>query len=424
MNMQSNETHIQNSQRPDDSSSSASSTNDWDGSGHATVLRRAQQNLPNGLPPMPPPRQTMPIVDTLRPQVPLASAYNNLNSKNPIESTSSDSEFEKIYESRVNAQKSTQHQFLSRKIPEECLLMDRLSVRTENTNIVVPSTNFRKQMKVPDNASQLTFKFSANSIYFPLSDNDIIEPQHKDISLTLKANSAKENNKPNLSSHNKNIQDLILRKINREMTPTISDVYHERNIDLGLAPPLSILLSKNYEENETKTNTIKKANSSETVSDITLNNSLAMYVNEASSSDRCENCKHSSDILCQCKTATKKLTTNAWLNNLNGNSSAPSNDLSIADTTDRKVIQNSFTGNDNESSNLIEDDNNSSNLSSNTLKRGNSPYSDFSKRDEGDGRSVAESQCSGNYKSIDLNANSKLSQVQQRINKFNMNTSK
>lgn len=374
---------------------------------------------------MPPPRQTMPIVDTLRPQVPLASAYNNLNNKNAIESTSSDSEFEKMYESRVQALKSAQQQFLSRKIPEECLLMDRLSVRTENTNIVAPSTNFRKQMKIPDEASQLPFKFSANSIYFPSSDNDVIEPQHKDISLTLKANSAKENNKPNLSSHNKNIQDLILRKINREMTPTISDVYHERNIDLGLAPPLSkLLLSKNYEENDTKTNTIKKANSSETVSDINLNTSLAMYVNEASGSDRCESCKHSSDILCQCKTTTKKLTTNAWLNNLNGNSSAPSNDLSTVDTTDRNVIQNSFNGNDNESSNLIEDDNNSSNMSSNTLKRGNSPYSDLSKRDEGDGRSVAESQCSGNYKTIDLNANSKLSQVQQRINKFNMNSSK
>lgn len=425
-NMQSNETHLQNSQRPDDSSSSASSTNDWDGSGHATVLRRAQQNLPNGLPPMPPPRQTMPIVDTLRTHVSLASSYNNLNSKNAIESIKSDSEFEKMYESRVNAQISAQQQFLSRKIPEECLLMDRLSVRTENTNIVTPSTNFRKQMKVADDASQLPFKFSANSLYFPSSDNDVIEPQHKDISLTLKANSAKENNKPNLSSHNKNIQDLILRKINREMTPTISDVYHERNIDLGLAPPLSkLLLSNNYEENDRKTNTIKKANSTETVSDINLNTSLAMYVNEASSSDRCENCKHSSDILCQCKKATEKLTTNAWLNNLNGNSSAiPSNDLSTADKIDRTAIQNSFNGNDNESNSLTEDDNNSSNMSANTLKRGNSPYSDLSKRDEGDGRSVAESQCSGNYKSIDLNANSKLSQVQQRINKFNMNSSK
>lgn len=33
-----------------------------------------------------------------------------------------------------------------------------------------------------------------------------------------------------------------LRHINRELTPTISEVYHERNIGLGLAPPLAKLL--------------------------------------------------------------------------------------------------------------------------------------------------------------------------------------
>lgn len=420
MNAQQNEAHIQNSQRPDDSSSSASSTNDWDGSGHATVLRRAQQNQPNGLPPMPPPRQTLPLVDSLRPQAP--SVYNNLNGKNAIESTSSDSEFEKMYETRaerMTSQKSVQQQFLSRKISEECLLMDRLSVRTENTTNIAPSTNIRKQLQMPDDETQLPFKFNTNNLYFSSSDSDVIEPQHKDISLTLKANSAKENNKPNLSSHNKNIQDLILRKINREMTPTISDVYHERNMDLGLAPPLSkLLLSKNYEENDTKTNTIKKANSSETVSDMTLNTSLAMYVSDATNPDRCE---HPSDMMCQCKTATKKLLSKPWLNNLNGSTSTTVNDLSTVDTIDRQMVKNSF--NENESSNLIENDNNTSNISTNTLKRGNSPYSDLSKRDEGDGRSVADSQCSGNYKSIDLNANSKLSQVQQRINKFNMNSS-
>lgn len=42
------------------------------------------------------------------------------------------------------------------------------------------------------------------------------------------------------------LQDQILasqmRRLNREATPTISEVYHERNIGLGLAPPLSKLL--------------------------------------------------------------------------------------------------------------------------------------------------------------------------------------
>lgn len=430
INAQSNEPHVP-SQRPDDSSSSASSTNDWDGSGHATVLRRAQQNHPNGLPPMPPPRQMLPLVESLRPQAP--SIYNNLNGKNKgncnnnaLESTSSDSDFERAYDARGDRnimQKPTHQQsLLTRNISEECLLMDRLSVRTENTNNIVPIAAVRKQLQVPDETS-LPFKFNANNLYFSSSDSDVIEPQHKDISLTLKANSAKENNKPNLSSHNKNIQDLILRKINREMTPTISDVYHERNMDLGLAPPLSkLLLSKNYEENDTKTNTIKKVNSSETVSDINLNSSLALYVGESVSvQDRCNICNNPTEMMCQCTTATQKLVSKPWLNNLNGPMpTAPSADL-CNDLIDRQS-KNNFNGNENETPNIIETENITTAITSNTLKRGTSPYSDLSKRDEGDGRSVADSQCSNSYKTIDLNANSKLSQVQQRINKFNMNS--
>lgn len=432
LNAQSNDPHIP-SQRPDDSSSSASSTNDWDGSGHATVLRRAQQqNQPNGLPPMPPPRQMLPLVESLSAQAP--SIFNNLNgtskvNNNALESTSSDSEFERVYEARGdrnNMQKSAQQQtMLSRNISEECLLMDRLSVRTENTNNIVPIAAVRKQLKVADDhETSLPFKFNANNLYFSSSESDVIEPQHKDISLTLKANSAKENNKPNLSSHNKNIQDLILRKINREMTPTISDVYHERNMDLGLAPPLSkLLLSKNYEENDAKTNTIKKVNSTETVSDITLNSSLALYVGvvgETTVQDRCDICNNPTEMMCQCTTGTQKLVTKL-LNNLNGPMpTAPPNDH-CNDLIERQA-KNNFNGNENETPNIIEKQNGSTTITSNSLKRGTSPYSDLSKRDEGDGRSVADSQCSNSYKTIDLNANSKLSQVQQRINKFNMNS--
>lgn len=446
LNAQSNESHVASSQRPDDSSSSASSTNDWDGSGHATVLRRAQQqNQPSGLPPMPPPRQMLPLVESLRPQV---ASYNNLNGKakgnnNAIESTSSDSEFERVYESKV--QKSTQPQssLLTRNISEECLLMDRLSVRTENTNNMVPMPAIRKQLKMADSrdTSTLPFKFNANNLYFSSTDSsDVIESPHKDISLTLKANSAKENNKPNLSSsHNKNIQDLILRKINREMTPTISDVYHERNMDLGLAPPLSkLLLSKNYEENDTKTNTIKKVNSTETVSDINLNTSLALYVGDSPDNELCDICKtHPSmavdgGMMCQCSknaTQTQKSISKPWLNNLNGNSTnaaaASSNEFCNVDTIERHPAKaNNFSGSDNETANIMENEHGSATTTTMATNKRDSTspvYSDLSKRDEGDGRSVtADSQYSNNYKTIDLNANSKLSQVQQRINKFNM----
>lgn len=428
----SNEMHSPGVQRADDSSSSTSSTADWDGSGHATVLRR--QISSHGVPPLPLPRQMHSLADGLRSKASLA--YNNLNGKlkgmqmhslaNAIES--SDSEFERIYETcteRIQSQQLVQPQYAMQNISE---LMDRLSVRTENTNNIGAISVTRKPVQIPEDLQNaaLPFKFIGNQ-YFASSDADILEPQHKDISLTLKANSAKENNKPNLSSHNKNIQDLILRKINREMTPTISDMYHERNLDLGLAPPLSkLLLSKNYEENDAKSSTLNKASSTETLSDITLSTSLARYVTTDSSNDgRCDGCNQS-DASCQCDSKSTKFLSKPWLNNLNGSTVAQQmlkkNDFN-ADPVDRSV-KNAINIGDNEQTNIVASDSNSSNNTQTTIKRDNSPYSELLRRDEGDGRSVADSQCSGNYKSIDLNANKKLSQVQQRIHKFNMNASK
>uniref|UniRef100_A0A182SE25 Uncharacterized protein n=1 Tax=Anopheles maculatus TaxID=74869 RepID=A0A182SE25_9DIPT len=104
--------------RRPDSSSSASSATDWEGSGHATVLRRAAHQG-HHLPPLPPPRQTLPMVESLRPLAPLAPVYNNINgavgpavgpagkssiqnggqkSLSVLESTSSDSEFERSFD--------------------------------------------------------------------------------------------------------------------------------------------------------------------------------------------------------------------------------------------------------------------------------------------------------------------------------------
>lgn len=105
--------HVQNSHRPD-SSSSASSTTDWEGSGHATVLRRANQT--NTLPHLGSSIQTLPLVDSLRPLAPINPVYNNLsigntNRNNTLESTSSDSEFEKGFEMLPNmkSNQSTQN---------------------------------------------------------------------------------------------------------------------------------------------------------------------------------------------------------------------------------------------------------------------------------------------------------------------------
>lgn len=46
-----------------------------------------------------------------------------------------------------------------------------------------------------------------------------------------------------------------LRHINRELTPTISEVYHERNIGLGLAPPLAKLLLNQSNQSAPKSDT-------------------------------------------------------------------------------------------------------------------------------------------------------------------------
>lgn len=406
-----NEMQAQGNQRPD-SSSSASSTTDWEGSGHATVLRRAQHQT-QILPPMPPPRQTLPLVDSLRPLAPLAPVYNNLKSgtdtlTNAIESANSDLEIERSFDTRDRlVQKPMQQPYnMQRKITDEIILMDRLSVRTEVSNNIPAISTVRKPLTIPDDdETTLPFKFNANNLYFSPNDSEVshlIDQSHKEMTLT-KTN-AKENKS---NSHNKNIQDSILRQINREMTPTISEVYHERNLGLGLAPPLSkLLLSKNYEENETKSNSVSKTNLTETVSDI---NPAAI-----SNGERCLLCNSSTDVLCNCK--TKKSTLKPWLNNIAAAASAiSSSDLSSAEILERQT-KNNLNGNDIET-NAVEQD---TTLVSTTSKRSNSPFSDLSRRDEGDGRSVADSQCSGSYKVVDLSTN-KVSQIQQRINKFNMN---
>ncbi|KAL1129648.1 hypothetical protein AAG570_012593, partial [Ranatra chinensis] len=117
------------------------------------------------------------------------------------------------------------------------------------------------------------------------------------------------------------IQDQIratqLTRLNRELTPTISEVYHERNIGLGLAPPLTKLL-------------------------LPQNNSNDLSVIDAENKEKSK----------------------TW--------------LSTAE------LQRFY------SSEIAEVEN---------KPRGGSPCSELSRRDEGDGRSIADSQCSaGSYK--------------------------
>lgn len=387
-----------NSRRPD-SSSSASSTTDWESSGHATVLRRAHHSQVH--PPLPPPRQTLPLVDSLRPLAPLAPVYNNLAlggksiDANGIESTSSDSEFERGFDIptvNLNCLKGRSklkplQQFLSKTISDQIDFIDKLSVRTElSANAAGPSTthtaNPRKPVNLPEDETSISY--GVHNLYFSPNDSETMPPKKE---LALMKSTAKDHK---MGAHSKNIQDSILRHMNREMTPTISDVYHERNLGLGLAPPLSkLLLSKNYEETDTRNASSSKDNNQcENASEEIHVANASILVNtttETISNDRCSGCNGPSEILCNCKTGAaatmKKSTSKPWLSTVVPNMIKTS-DLTTADILDRQT-----------KSNVPE-----SASGHGTTKRSNSPFSDLSRRDEGDGRSVADSQCSGSYK--------------------------
>ncbi|XP_037036612.1 tetratricopeptide repeat protein 28 isoform X2 [Bradysia coprophila] len=391
----------QNSRRPD-SSSSASSTTDWEGSGHATVLRRANQ--PHHMPPLPPPRQTHPLMDNLR--TPLGPVYNNLG----LESTSSDSEFEKGFDLPASSNltafrgKKPLQQFLSRKISDQIGFIDRLNAHTQIN--ATNSNKARKPITLPDDQNSVAF--NTNNLYFSPNDTDTIDPKK---SMALMKINSKEHK---MSNHTKNIQDSIMRQMNREMTPTISEVYHERNIGLGLAPPLTkLLLSKNYDEGD-----VEKSSESSNTNDLDL--SLPTVVNGGTptsngNSERCSKCSNNStDSVCNCKSAsaTIKKSSKPWLSNVIPNVIQAS-DLTTADILER---QNKIKAKTNDIE-LMENVNkiNDGPVSKSGTGRG-SPFTDLSRRDEGDGRSVADSQCSGNYKT-DVNSTV---QVKQIRNKFNL----
>ncbi|XP_063219865.1 tetratricopeptide repeat protein 28 isoform X2 [Bacillus rossius redtenbacheri] len=370
--------------RPD-SSSSASSATDWEGNGHATVLRRTaiiQSHVNHPLPPLPPPRQVHapPMVDSLHP-VPPSSLYapvSNLNTG--FESHSSDSDFGGPAELAYSTTKRpvlNYHNVSTLKLSStnnsaslQSSVMDRLSVRTEMCTIGAPLA--RKTMNIDTLLQNSGVKDSNSRIhYLPMEGNEGLvenclgpvskgfEEASEDIA-SGNSNSSLVSGVP--SSGGNSIQDQIiatqLRRLNRELTPTISDVYHERNIGLGLAPPLSKLLlpsGSSSQGSNLKDNKLHE-------SDVTTNDSLlvpgldtlGLLSDEESLTG--QNSEH-------CKSGISQ----HWLS----------------------------------SSALHHFQQNVPDLSESEGKplSGGSPCSELSRRDEGDGRSIADSQCSaGSYK--------------------------
>lgn len=401
-----------NAMRRPDSSSSASSTTDWEGSGHATVLRRSNQTNQAALPPLPPPRQMLPLVDSLRPLAPLAPVYNNLgistSSSIPnaatLESTSSDSEFERGFKipntvATTMLRVRNQQQFLSRKISSQINFIDRLSVRTELNSQSHPNSvktslvNPRKppaHVNLPDD-DESSLSVNANKLYFSPTES---LPN----SLPKKESSSSSKEHKNNGIHTINIQDSILRHMNREMTPTISEVYHERNLGLGLAPPLSkLLLSKNYEDADVQllsSSGSSNANLKDNVADmIDVTNAISEVSITTVVDTKCGICTES---VCRCKgsngTATIKKSSSSkpWLSNVVTNIVKVS-DIStdILERPSQVATATDVNGGVLIAPALV--------VTNEALKRtaaeAGSIYSDLSPRDEGDGRSVADSQC-------------------------------
>ncbi|XP_057668084.1 tetratricopeptide repeat protein 28 isoform X2 [Diorhabda carinulata] len=346
--------------RPDSSSSTSSAT-DWD-SGHATILRRQAQNQ---VPPLPPPR-IQPLSE-----LPL---YNNL----PVGmlENSSDSELEKMEAKFFSA--TLKNKISYKKVRNPLSAFDRLSVRTEVTpskNIHPVQNQNRKPITLP---SEETLPANERLLYFSPTDED-----SDNNAVALVSSIDKEESEQDLNiadgksgSSSLTIHDTILatqlRHINRELTPTISEVYHERNIGLGLAPPLSKLL----------------LNQSSQVSNLKIDHTALENINiddEEDTNDEmkpviCQKCKSDK---CSCKISKPN---KPWLSeNASALQQIQSSDLTTADILEREVK--------NKKSLMRSERKAKEELDSKRI----SPFSEMSRRDEGDGRSVADSN-SSSYK--------------------------
>lgn len=167
-----------------------------------------------------------------------------------------------------------------------------------------------------------------------------------------------------------------VRHMSGELTPTISEVYHERNIGLGLAPPLAELLLA--EESKTE---LRTASSSE---NLLLQNleKLGLLGDPSEKEERWSN------------------SSRPWL-------SAPplETDVQGSDLTTAEIIERQTKFKKDVEPKRIEE--NPYELKSkeeipgpSRLEKRISPFSELSRRDEGDGRSIADSHSS--YKALVL----------------------
>ena len=285
------------------------------------------------------------MVDSLHPLPPLI-----YSSTIGFDSPSSDSDFgpnvhAKAHSTPKSAYRTIRSRQSSSRVPQNnqgTIPFDRLSVRTElgNCNNIERRNPLLSLASKDDTVLASGLQASETSLFFPSQVKDQADSPSKP--CVASSDPARPGS---------GIQDQImasqLRHLSRELTPTISDVYHERNLGLGLAPPLSQLLTaRNLQES------LREADDG--LDKLGL---LTTTISEENSS-------------CSSKTTEGSTKAKPWL------SSA--------------ALQRFYNS---EGSDLLNGDRESKARSS------GSPCSELSRRDEGDGRSIADSQCSaGSYK--------------------------
>ncbi|CAB3246278.1 unnamed protein product [Arctia plantaginis] len=170
-----------------------------------------------------------------------------------------------------------------------------------------------------------------------------------------------------------------VRHMSGELTPTISEVYHERNIGLGLAPPLAELLLA--EESKTE---MRAASSSE---NLLLQNleKLGLLGDASENEER------------WCGTNSSR----PWLSAPPLETDVQGSDLTTAEIIERQTKFKKDTEPKRKEENAYElKPKEETPGPSGIEKRSVSPFSELSRRDEGDGRSIADSHSS--YKALVL----------------------
>lgn len=168
-----------------------------------------------------------------------------------------------------------------------------------------------------------------------------------------------------------------VRHMSGELTPTISEVYHERNIGLGLAPPLSELLLA--EDSKTE---MRAASSSE---NLLLQNleKLGLLGDASETEER------------WCGSNSRP-----WLSALPLETDVQGSDLTTAEIIERQTkFKKDVEPKRKENAYELKPKEETPGPSG-IEKRSVSPFSELSRRDEGDGRSIADSHSS--YKALVL----------------------